>query len=431
MGSEWREVELGDLFKVKHGFAFKGKFFTDEPQPNVLVTPGNFAIGGGFQDDKRKYYRGPVPNDYILQPDQIVVTMTDLSKQSDTLGFGARVPNDTNVWLHNQRVGLLVFNQSAEADVRFVEYLLRSHEYRSWVVGSATGTTVKHTSPSRIESFKTLLPPLPEQRAIAHILGTLDDKIELNRKRNETLEAMARALFKDCFVDFGPVRAKLEGRDPYLPAEIWDLFPDRLDEEGKPEGWGRGTLGDFFYLTMGQSPPGNTYNDLGIGLPFFQGRTDFGFRYPTNRKYCSAPTRIANPGDTLVSVRAPVGDINLAWEKCCIGRGVAAIRHISGLTSYTYHALWSIQDHLKQFEHTGTVFGAINKNQFEKLPIIESSRQLINAFEYLINPFDDEIRNNIDESRTLAHLRDALLPKLISGVVRVRDVDRFIDRAIR
>ncbi|HBQ07760.1 MAG TPA: restriction endonuclease subunit S, partial [Halomonas sp.] len=166
---------LGDLFKVKHGFAFKGEFFTDQQQSEILVTPGNFAIGGGFQDEKRKYYRGPVPTDYVLQPGQIVVTMTDLSKQSDTLGFAARVPNDANVWLHNQRVGLLVFNPSAEADARFVEYLLRSHEYRAWVIGSATGTTVKHTSPSRIEAFRTLVPPPSEQRAIAHILGTLDD----------------------------------------------------------------------------------------------------------------------------------------------------------------------------------------------------------------------------------------------------------------
>src|SRR5690606_3772071 len=143
---------------------------------------------------------------------------------------------DANVWLHNQRVGLLVFNPSAEADARFVEYLLRSHEYRAWVIGSATGTTVKHTSPSRIEAFRTLVPPPTEQRAIAHILGTLDDKIELNRRRNQTLEAMARALFKDWFVDFGPVRAKMEGREPYLPADLWQLFPDRLDDEGKPEG---------------------------------------------------------------------------------------------------------------------------------------------------------------------------------------------------
>ena len=108
---------------------------------------------------------------------------------------------------------------------------------------------------------------------------------------NETLEAMARAIFKDWFVDFGPTRAKAEGRDPYLAPKIWELFPKALDDEDTPIGWRVGTVGDCFHLTMGQSPPGSTYNDDGEGLPFFQGRTDFGFRYPEKRKYCTAPTR--------------------------------------------------------------------------------------------------------------------------------------------
>jgi type I restriction enzyme S subunit len=155
-----------------------------------------------------------------------------------------------------------------------------------------------------------VLPPKSEQHAIAEVLDALDDKIDLNRRMNETLEEMARALFEDWFVDFGPTKAKLEGWEPYLKPELWALFPERMDDEGKPEGWENVTLGNDFHLTMGQSPPGETYNETGEGLPFFQGRSDFGFRYPENRKYCTAPTRFANADDTLVSVRAPVGDIN-------------------------------------------------------------------------------------------------------------------------
>ena len=126
-------------------------------------------------------------------------------------------------------------------DLRYLYYLMCTKEYRNEVLASATGTTVKHTSPERIKQFSFKLPPLPEQRAIAHILGTLDDKIELNRRMNQTLEEMARAIYKDWFVDFGPVRAKLAGLEPYLPPELWDLFPDRLvdSELGEiPEGWG-------------------------------------------------------------------------------------------------------------------------------------------------------------------------------------------------
>ena len=266
------------------------------------------------------------------------------------------------------------------------------------------------------------VPPLPEQRAIAHILGTLDDKIELNRRMNQTLEEMARAVFQDWFVDFGPVRAKLECREPYLPPELWDLFPDRLvdSELGEiPEGWEVRRLGDCFRLTMGQSPPGTTYNDHGEGLLFFQGSTDFGSRFPGNRKYCTAPIRMAHPNDTLVSVRAPVGALNMAWEQCCIGRGVAALRHQSGSSPFTYYSAWAMQPELQQYEQTGTVFGAITKKQFETLPVISPTDQLVTGFEPYVLPLEQSIRSNVAEARALTAQRDMLLPKLVSGHLRV------------
>ena len=235
---------------------------------------------------------------------------------------------------------------------------------------------------------------------------------------NETLEAMARALFRSWFVDFDPVRAKMAGRDPNLPKPLADLFPDRLvnSELGAiPEGWEAKTLGKCFNLTMGQSPPGSTYNDRKDGLPFFQGRTDFGFRFPENRKFCSAPTRIAQPGDTLVSVRAPVGDINMAWEQCCIGRGVAALRHKSASISFTYYSVWAVQEKISTYEHTGTVFGAINRKQFEALQVLEPRPELIEAFDARVGPMDIRIKGNTSEIRILTDLRDRLLPKLLSG----------------
>ena len=268
------------------------------------------------------------------------------------------------------------------------------------------------------------VPPLPKQRAIAQVLGTLDDKIELNRRMNETLEQMARALFKSWFVDFEPVRAKMEGRWRRgesllgLPAELYDLFPGRLvgSEVGEvPEGWEVKALGDCFDLTMGQSPPGSTYNDDGDGMPFFQGSTDFQFRYPDKRRFCTAPTRIAEPDDTLVSVRAPVGDINMAWERSCIGRGVAALRHKAGSRSFTYYSAWAMQRELQQYEHTGTVFGAINSKQFQTMGVVEPMVKLIARFERQIQSLDGRIRANVSDSGALTVQRDALLPKLING----------------
>ena len=293
------------------------------------------------------------------------------------------------------------------------------------LLAQATGSTFPNVSASQLATIPYPSLSTVEQHAIANILGTLDDKIELNRRMNETLEAMARALFKDWFVDFGPTRAKIEGRDPYLVPEIWDLFPDKLDEDGKPEGWEVRALAECFNLTMGQSPPGSSYNDHGIGLPFFQGRTDFGFRYPENRKFCTAPTRIAQPGDTLVSVRAPVGDINMAWMQCCIGRGVAALQHKAASSSFTYYSVWAIQEKIRVYEHTGTVFGAINRKQFEVLRTLEPRSEFIEAFDAYISPMDFRIRGNTLETRTLTELRDLLLPKLMSGEIRVGDADKF------
>ncbi|MFZ1828067.1 MAG: restriction endonuclease subunit S [Candidatus Competibacteraceae bacterium] len=159
---------------------------------------------------------------------------------------------------------------------------------------------------------------------------------------------------------------------------------------------------------MGQSPPGDTYNEEGNGLPFYQGRTDFGFRFPTRRIYCTAPTRYAKPGDTLVSVRAPVGDINMANEECCIGRGVAAVRHKSGATSFTYHSMANLYPDFARFEAEGTVFGSINKDSFEKLRFVIPTDEIVAAYERQAGPLDEQIR-------TLATLRDTLLPKLLSG----------------
>ena len=239
---------------------------------------------------------------------------------------------------------------------------------------------------------------------------------------NATLEAMAQALFKSWFVDFDPVRAKMEGRDTGLPRHIGDLFPNRLvdSEVGEiPEGWGVGCVADCFEVIMGQSPPGDTYNDVGDGLPFFQGRSDFGFRYPTNRKFCTAPTRIANSDDTIVSVRAPVGDINMVRERCCIGRGVAALRHRLGAVSCGYYTAQALQAHIREYEHSGTVFGAISRNQLGGLSLQLPSADIVGIFEYLVNPLDQTIRHRTAQSETLTVLRNALLPKLVSGRLRV------------
>lgn len=280
-----------------------------------------------------------------------------------------------------------------KVDPYFVFYYFKSPLGQNKLLAntSTTGVPAISSPLSTLRSIKMPIPPLPEQRAIAEVLSALDDKIELNRRMNQTLEELAQALFKHWFVD----------------------NPER-------DGWEQGRLGDDFNLTMGQSPPGSSYNEEAEGIPFFQGNADFGFRFPNNRVYCTAPTRYATIGDTLVSVRAPVGEINIAFENCAIGRGLAAVRHKTGSRSFTYYSMKYLQSEFRNFEMEGTVFGSINKDAFLSLKPIRPPIEKVLEFEESCYPLDQKIELNEKENRTLVDLRDTLLPKLMSGQVRVR-----------
>ncbi len=349
-----------------------------------------------------------------------------LLSHKGTVGKIALVPQDAPPFVCSPQTTFWRSLNNEAIDQRYLYVFMRSPAFRAQLASRSGETDMApYVSLTAQRSFQIILPHITNQRAIAEVVGLLDQKIYLNAGMNEGLEATARAIFRDWFVDFGPTRAKIEGREQYLASELWDLFTDTLDEAGLPTGWQKSEVGASFNLTMGQSPPGSTYNEAGEGLPFFQGRTDFGFRYPQRRIFCTAPTRIAQADDTLVSVRAPVGDLNMAWEVSCVGRGVAAVRHKSGARSFTYYTMQEVQDKLRQYEHSGTVFGAINKRQFEAVRSVEPPRQVIQAFELVSSPLDDRIRLNIDEATALASMRNLLLPKLMSGEICLRDAEKL------
>ena len=323
----------------------------------------------------------------------------------------------TDIWAIKAKKGI---------DQRFLFYRMASQEFIDKSMGASTGTRMPRADWGYLSTWEIPIPPIYQQRKIASILGAFDDKIAVNQRINATLEAMARALFQSWFVDFDPVREKLDGKNPkFLDEATAKLFPNAFQESELghiPKGWRAGTLSEGFNITMGQSPPGNTYNELGDGLPFYQGCTDFGFRFPKRRIYCTAPNRTAKVRDTLVSVRAPVGDINMAKEDCCIGRGVAAVRHKSGASSFTYYAIANLYPDFAKFEAEGTVFGSINKDSFEKLPFVIPPASIVSAFERLAEPLDEQIRILVEQSHTLANIRDALLPKLLNGELSVENL---------
>jgi len=302
----------------------------------------------------------------------------------------------TDIWVVRAKPG---FDQS------FLFYFLANQSFIDACNSSSSGTRMPRADWNHLSETLWELPSLPEQKRIAEILSALDDKIELNRQTNATLEAIAQAIFKEWFVDFN------------YPGATGEMVESELGPI--PKGWRVGRLGEICKVTMGQSPPGESYNEDGIGTPFFQGRADFDFRFPRKRVFTTNPSRFANKFDTLVSVRAPVGDMNIATENCCIGRGLAAVIERNGNYSFTYYFLKELTEQFKGFEDSGTVFGSINKNDFENLTCIIPTIEIITSYEEKCRVIDDEIFNCEQESRTLTIIRDAILPKLMSREIEL------------
>ena len=233
------EYCLKDIIRIKHGFAFDGEHISQDDNGVVLVTPGNFKIGGGFQKDKCKFYTGEIPSEYILEPGSYIVTMTDLSKNIDTLGYSAIVPDTQRVYLHNQRIGLIEFISNA-LDKKYIYYLLQTHQYQRTIANTSTGATVHHTSPSKICDYKFFAPDINVQKKIADILSAYDDLIENNRKQIKLLEEATQRLYREWFVDLhflGHEHTKIvdgvpEGWEPCILDDVIEFDPKvRLDKD--------------------------------------------------------------------------------------------------------------------------------------------------------------------------------------------------------
>jgi type I restriction enzyme S subunit len=403
----WPRVRLGDMAEIKHGYAFKGNFFCDTPTKYLLVTPGNFAIGGGFQE-KPKYYNGPIPENYVLAKRDLIVTMTDLSKQGDTLGFSALVPS-SDCYLHNQRIGLVTI-KSENILKEYVYWLMRTWDYQRYIVNHASGSTVKHTSPKTMLSYAFSLPPLPTQRAIAATLSCLDDKIELNNRINANLEAQAQAIFKSWFVDF----------EPFKGGGFTDSELGRI-----PKGWRVGRLTDIADyvngLAMQKHRPAKAEN----GIPVLkikelrQGICDI------NSELCSENVDdlyIVNDGDVIFSWSG-----SLLVDIWCGGK-CGLNQHLFNVTSRKYdkwfYFLWT-KYHLNNFISIATdkktTMGHIKREHLEKSLVLIPDNISFDKISSMMQPIISTIIANRLQSRTLATIRDTLLPRLMSGEIEVKE----------
>lgn len=395
-------MKLKDVATIKHGFPYKGEYFTDVPTKNILLTPTNFTLKGGFQYANRYYSNeGEMPEEFNLHKDDLIVTMTDLSKEIDTIGYGALIPDDPNhVFLHNQRIGLVtIFNPIV--DKYYLYWLMRTKFYQRTIAGASNGATVHHTSPDRILSFNWIFPSLDNQKKIASILSAYDSQIENNKKRIKLLEQMAENLYKEWFVRF-----RFPG---YETAEF---------EGGVPKGWKRVSLREYANVIMGQSPESCFYNTEKLGLPFHQGCGSYGEFYLRDDIYSTEGKRIADPNSIIFSVRAPVGRINLTLNKIILGRGVAGINAKNNNNAFL---LWLLKQKFSKEDiiGNGAIFTSVTKNELLGQKLLIPNKELERKFNIIASNIETEIKLLTLQKEVLTTQRDLLLPRLMSGKLSI------------
>jgi type I restriction enzyme S subunit len=411
MAGEWRKTTLGDFLTLQRGFDLpeskrrKGRY-------RVIASTG--AVG----THDEAMVRGP----------GVVIG------RSGSLGGGQFIEGD--FWPLNTTLWVKDFKGN---DPRFCYYLLKSLDFSHFNAGSGVPTLNRN----HIHPLPIIAPSDPkEQRAIAHILGTLDDKIELNRRMADTLEQMARALFNAWFVDFEPVRAKTEGRwrrGQSLPAHLYDLFPDRLvdSELGEiPEGWRVICVADVGKVICGKTPPTRVTEYYGDDVPFItipdmHGRI---FATTTQKKLshagaASQKSKMLPAGAICVSCIATPGLVVITSQESQTNQQINTV--IPREANETYFWFWVFRDlgnQIKAGGSGGSVVTNLSTGRFSQLRVLAPPSCLRRFYYLLVKPLFERILTNDKESRTLAALRDALLPKLISGELRVKDAGQFVEQ---
>ena len=293
-------------------------------------------------------------------------------------------------WMFSGRC--LRVRPTSEIDSEYLYYYFCLEETKQFVRNIAVGATMPSINTKLLGEVVVTFPELEQQKRISGILSAIDSKIEVNQKINDNLQQQAMALYAEMF----------------LNSSNNDVTS--------------GTLSDIAVITMGQSPSGSSYNEDGVGEVFYQGRAEFGFRFPKRRLFTTEPKRMAVAGDVLLSVRAPVGDLNMAYERCCIGRGLGAIHSKTGHSSFVLYTMFALRSQLDVFNGEGTVFGSINRDALNAIPIDIPPVTEIDQFEVVAHPMDELIRANYEENCRLEAIRDSLLPKLMSGEIDISAV---------
>ncbi len=430
-GKKYRST-LGDYFTLQRGTTYKSRLL-DQPGP-VLLGLATIQRNGGFRSDSLRTYGGESPDKLLVQPGELYVSLKDVTQSGDLLGAVARIPFDYSVGrLTQDTVKLEPIGNDVPID--YLYWLLRTPQYRSYCRAYASGTTNLGLAREDFLAF-----PAPEpteaQHTITRLVGSLDDKIELNRRMNETLEALARALFKSWFVDFDTVRAKMEGRQPVgMDDETAALFPNSFEDSALgeiPKGWMVEPLDQIAYFLNGlalqkyppegeESLPAIKITELRKGVTESSGRasTEIPSQY------------IVEDGDVLFSWSGSL-EVQL-WAG---GRG-ALNQHLFKVTSNQYpkwfYYYW-IKQHLTEFRaiaaDKATTMGHIKRHHLTDTLVVVPPETTLRAMSAMMEPIVNKMLNNTLEASNLAAIPDALLPKLLSGELRVGEAEEIVEEAL-
>lgn len=426
---------LGDYFTLQRGTTYKSRLL-NQPGP-VLLGLATIQRNGGFRGDSLKTYGGESPSKLLVKPGELYLSLKDVTQSADLLGAVARLPLDHAPGRLTQDTVKLE-PKGNDVPLDYLYWLLRTPQYRGYCRSHATGTTNLGLAREDFLSFPAP-EPTPTQNRIVQALSMLDDKIELNRRMNETLEGVARALFKSWFVDFDPVRAKAEGRDTGLPKTLADLFPARFFESeiGEiPEGWKLQAFSETVEVLGGGTPKTSVAKYWNGDIPWFSvvdapANSDV-WVMDTEKKVTregieNSSAQILPVRTTIISARGTVGRIALVGASMAMNQSCYGLRAKYGKEGFfNYFMTRQLVAILQQRAH-GSVFDTITRDTLAGVPVALPRAELIEAFDRRVGPVLDRIRTALVESRVLASLRDVLLPKLISGELRVADTEQFIE----
>jgi len=408
--SEWKKLKLGDIATVSSGKRLpKGKVVQKEKTAYPYIRVKDFSNGTvlinqvGFIDEETHLKL----KKYIINSGDVYISNVG------TIGLVGMVADElSGANLTENAVRLHNFSEKCLPE--YLMYYLQSDIGQNEIRMNTVGSTQPKLPIYGIKNINVYLPDLDTQKKVVSILGALKNKIEVNIKMNETLEEMAMTLYKHWFVDFGPFQ---DGE--FVESELGMI----------PKGWEVSILKEFANILMGQSPKSEFYNQERKGLPFHQGVKDFGARFPVHTVYCTQELRIANKGDILLSVRAPVGRINIANNKLVIGRGLSALHAKSGHNSFLLYTLKRIFAFEDQYG-SGTVFNSINKKDIEQLKFIQPPQEVLDNFEHHVSKFDSLVESNTREIEELQELRDYLLPRLLSGEIDLSQAEKQVEEVL-